>query len=212
MAATPPVPAGRGGEAGFSLLELMFAGSILLGLLFLCLTLTGRAQTMYGTASVSASGLAQAEDLARILEERFRNGGLATLDRADATYGVMDFPDGASSAVGARVRLADTFTGPGGFAIFGSCVGYAVRNAEPADGKDNDRDGLVDEKDLLLQEWAAVPGPVPLRQSLLARDIDGVSLSRVGRILRLEVRTLRFDPANRQLRTFTAVRSFALRN
>lgn len=194
-------------DAGFTLIEVMISVVILGGIFYATFRVIGSAQDMMRSTSLVAQSERQAMDLARNMEVRMRNGGISQiLDGAGAA-----FADGATKTNGVRIRLVADYNGA---QVYGRGVGFVVNTKEsnPTDGVDNNGNNLVDEVDLRFREWAGVPTGASVRDSIVGRDIRGVSVTRSGNRLTITVTTQHYDPITRQLKNFTGSSTLLIRN
>ena len=155
----------RGGERGFSLVEVMIAAFLLFLIIGAAASMLSSGQQLLQSTSVSAEGDRIAEQVAGQVAERIRNGALATLLDPKGN----PIPDNPGFAVtkaptvvydGFQVRPVVGFAGG---AVLGKTLWFqAVGDGESllTNERDDDGDGVWDERRLHVLEFPQVD-PVP---------------------------------------------------
>lgn len=194
-------------EEGFSLLEVIIAGAILVGIITVTALLLQSGNRLLGTTSAQSEVDNRAGLVAEQICIRLRDSITLTLvDGAGAPL-----LDGATVTNGVG---AQCFVNWKGAAVGGESYRFILRNGEAnvTNTIDDDRDNYTDEFDLYLQRWPGVAAGPPAADVLIGRNIGAVSVTRTGRRISVVLTVLRYDAAMREVRRFVHRAEAALKN
>ena len=194
-------------EAGFSLLEVIIAGAILVGIITVTAILLQSGNRLLGTTSAQSEADNRAGLVAEQICTRLRDSITVTLtDGAGAPL-----LDGATATNGVGAQCFVNFKGG---PIGGESYRFVMRNGESnvVNTLDDDRDNYVDEFDLYLQRWPGVAAGPPAADVLIGRNIGAISVTRTGRRISVVLTVLRYDAAMREVRRFVHRAEAALKN
>ncbi len=170
-----------GRPAGFSLLEVVIAGTILILILGVAASTIAGGQGLLRATSLQSSGDVLAQTLATQIADKIRNGAIAEVEDGNSD----PLADGSTCTNGIRMRLIKSFKG--GIEL-GKTVWIEVVRDESnvADGIDNDNDGVWDERLIRVKEFPVVsllidgdddaPGAVPTDGGTMATNLGIISI------------------------------------
>lgn len=210
---------------GFSLLEVILAAVILFVIIGLSATILNGGNKLLNSVSIRSQTEVSAANVADQIATRIRNGFMSSLRDPTGAF----IADGGGSTTGFSVRLFDRFEGG---PLAGETVKFTLGRGETnvLDGKDNDRDNLVDERSIVLQRWKDPTPPLPSLHNLptdplgvpllvnatqtaeLSNIVESLTVSRVGKCLTITVVALKYEATYKQVLRTTATVQVALKN
>jgi hypothetical protein len=216
---TPRAPHARTRVGGFSLLEVVLAAFILFVIIGLSATIINGGNKLLNSVSLRSQSEVNAANLADQIATRMRNGCIAGLRDPTGAF----ILDGGGSTTGFSVRMCEDYSGA---PLAGDTVKFTLGRGESSvvDGKDNDRDNLVDERSIVLQTWnplqhnlpqdpLGVPLAVlPAQNVALSDRVESLTLSRVGRCLTITVVVLKYEATYKQVLRTTSTVAVTLKN
>lgn len=172
-------------QGGFSLLEVVIAGSILIVIVGIAARTLAGGNALLGAVSREVSGDVVAQHLVQQIADRIRNGIIDDTEHGYQWWTPAPYSpaltDGQWAWYGLRVRHIKSFKGG---IEKGKTVWLALLNSDPysptnpypfsLDNVDNDKDGLVDEQQLRIREYPGDdddPGATPVDQGMLADNL-----------------------------------------
>jgi hypothetical protein len=221
IAARPPAA-----TRGFSLLEVILAAVILFVIIGLSATILNGGNKLLNSVSIRSQSEVSAANVADQIATRIRNGFMSSLRDPTGAF----IADGGGSTTGFSVRLFDRFEGG---PLAGETVSFTLGRGETnvVDGKDDDKDNLVDERSIVLRRWkdptppgaslhnlATDPLGIPLnplapsQTAELSNIVESLTVSRVGKCLTITVVALKYEATYKQVLRTTSTVQVTLKN